>query len=72
MAEVLARVRQIPITIHYAYWNGPAGRGAGFVRNADIARECNVLIALPAEDRTGGTEDTITKARILGKRVILA
>jgi len=37
------------------------GRGAGFIRNTDIARESDVLIACIASDRTGGTEDTISK-----------
>lgn len=70
-AEVIARVRQIPITIHYAWWDGPDGNKAGFVRNSDIARDCDVLLALVAADRKGGTEDTIVKARRLGKKVIL-
>ena len=37
------------------------GRSAGFKRNADIAWESDVLIACVAEDRKGGTEDTIKK-----------
>ena len=36
-------------------------RGAGFVRNGDIAKDSDVLIACVAPDRTGGTEDTIKK-----------
>lgn len=70
-AEVLAKLYQCTITIHYAYWNGPDGKRAGFVRNTQIAEDCDVLIALPAEDRLGGTEDTIKKAAALGKEVIL-
>jgi len=69
-AEIIARRRQFPITIHYARWND-LGKGAGFVRNTDIARECDELVALPAEDRTGGTEDTIRKAMAMGKIVHL-
>jgi hypothetical protein len=42
-----------------------------FARNTLIAQECNILLALPADDRRGGTEDTIRKAQDLGKPVIL-
>lgn len=34
---------------------------AGFIRNTDIAKFSDILIACVAEDRTGGTEDTIKK-----------
>ena len=37
------------------------GRIAGFKRNTDIAINSDILIALVADDRTGGTEDTIKK-----------
>lgn len=37
------------------------GKAAGFIRNTDIARESDVLIACVASSRTGGTEDTIEK-----------
>lgn len=37
------------------------GRRAGFMRNADIAKCSDVLIACVNKDRTGGTEDTIEK-----------
>jgi hypothetical protein len=39
------------------------GRAAGPIRNTDIAKTSNVLIACVAEDRLGGTEDTIKKFR---------
>ena len=70
-AEMIAKQMGLIITIHYPDWEG-IGRGAGFVRNTRIAEDCDVLIALVAEDRTGGTEDTVRKALKLGKRVILA
>lgn len=70
-AEEIARRYGLTITIHHADWDGPHGKCAGFVRNSQIAEDCDVLIALPAEDRTGGTEDTIKKAAKLGKRIIL-
>lgn len=71
-AEFLAKRMGLTITIHYPDWQGPAGKAAGFVRNTLIAQDCDVLIALVAEDRTGGTEDTVKKALKLGKKVILA
>jgi hypothetical protein len=37
------------------------GRAAGFIRNTYIANDSDILIACVAEDRKGGTEDTIKK-----------
>ena len=59
-AEQIAKKEQVPILIHYAQWN-KCGKAAGFIRNGDIAQEATTLIACVAEDRTGGTEDTIKK-----------
>ena len=59
-AELIAKQRQVPIKIYYAEWDR-LGKRAGFARNGSIARDANVLIACVAEDRTGGTEDTIKK-----------
>jgi len=60
MAEAIAKKYQIPIKIYYAQWD-KLGKRAGFARNTDIARDADNLIAVVAEDRTGGTEDTIKK-----------
>lgn len=70
-AEIIARNKGLTITIHHADWNGPDGKRAGFVRNTKIATDCDILIALVAEDRLGGTEDSVKKALALGKEVIL-
>lgn len=70
-AQMIAKEWGLTITIHYPDWDG-LGRGAGFARNTLIAQQCNVLLALPAPDRTGGTEDTIKKATRLKKRIVLA
>ena len=70
-AEWIAKARGLTITIHYPNWNGPAKRAAGFVRNTKIAEDCDILLALVAEDRKGGTEDTIKKCIKLGKQVVL-
>ena len=47
------------------------GKAAGFIRNADIAKESDILIACVSKDRTGGTEDTIKKYRKLGKTKLI-
>jgi hypothetical protein len=59
-AEKLAKDLGIPIVIYFPNWQ-KFGRGAGLVRNADIADNSDVLIACVSKDRTGGTEDTIKK-----------
>ena len=59
-AERIAKKEQVPVKIYYARWN-KLGKSAGFTRNGDIARDADVLIAVVAADRTGGTEDTIKK-----------
>ena len=69
-AEVIAKERGLSITIHYPNWK-KHGRAAGFIRNSIIADDCDVLIAVVAPDRTGGTEDTVKKAYSCGKRVVL-
>jgi len=59
-AEMIASRQNVPIKIYYPNW-AKFGRSAGFVRNTDIARDADVLIACVAPDRMGGTEDTIRK-----------
>ena len=59
-AEVFHKNFSIPILIFPANWT-KFGKGAGFVRNTDIARESDILIACVSKSRTGGTEDTIEK-----------
>jgi len=59
-AEMIARQNGIPIIIFHANWN-KYGRVAGFKRNDQIAAKSSILIACVAEDRKGGTEDTIKK-----------
>lgn len=68
-AENIARGLGLTITIHYANWS--KGPSAGFQRNTLIARDCDILIAVVASDRKGGTEDTVDKVSRLGKKVIL-
>ena len=59
-AEKIAKDYGIPILIFYPNWK-KNGRGAGFVRNLDIAENSDILVACVTKDRMGGTEDTIKK-----------
>lgn len=68
-AEMIAKQYGLTITIHYPNWE-LFGKAAGPIRNTKIARDCDVLLALVAPDRTGGTEDTIKKTEKMGKKVI--
>jgi len=61
-AEIISARYEIPIVIFPANWE-KFGKAAGFIRNTDIARNGDVLIACVAPDRKGGTEDTIKKFR---------
>jgi len=66
-AEIIAKEQDIPIKIYPADWKR-YGRGAGFKRNTYIAADADILIACVSEDRTGGTEDTIHKFLVTGKK----
>ena len=59
-AEVIAKKYGIPILIFYPNWE-KYKRGAGLVRNSDIANNSDTLIGCVSKGRTGGTEDTIKK-----------
>ena len=59
-AEEIAKHHGIPILIFYPNTKDLGVRGY-FERNTEIARHSHVLIACVAEDRKGGTEDTISK-----------
>ena len=69
-AEIIAKKSGLTIIIHYPNWK-KYGKSAGFIRNTKIAEDCDVLIAVVAEDRKGGTEDTIKKADKLEKKIII-
>lgn len=58
-AEEIAKKRGVPILIFYPDWK--KGKGAGLIRNTDIALNSDIMIACVATDRTGGSEDTIKK-----------
>jgi len=69
-ANKIAKMLGLTIIIHYPNWD-VHGRSAGFVRNTLIAEDADILIAVVAFDRKGGTEDTIKKAKALGKKVVI-
>jgi hypothetical protein len=66
-AEILASEYNIPIKIHYPDLEATQANDryayatACYARNTLIARDADILIAVVAEDRKGGTEDTIKK-----------
>jgi hypothetical protein len=61
-ARMIHKQNDIPYLEFPANWT-KYGKSAGFRRNTDIAQHSDILIACVAEDRTGGTEDTIKKFR---------
>jgi len=67
IAQKEAEKRGWIIRIFQADWDN-LGRGAGFARNTDIAREADVVYAF-WDGKSKGTLDTITKAVIMGKDV---
>lgn len=81
-AEIIARTYGITITIHYPRKENLdkkllkanpriAYARINFERNALIAEDSDILLALVAEDRTGGAEDTIRKFLGLGKKRLI-
>lgn len=81
MAEKIAKKRGITIIIHYPRKDDldrelskinyrAAYAKIAYARNTLIADDCDILLALCAEDRTGGTEDTVRKALIRKKEVV--
>lgn len=58
------------LIIHPADWK-QYGKRAGFIRNTYIAQDADVVIAVVAPDRTGGTEDTLHKAMKFHKEIII-
>lgn len=65
-AYMIHKRLKIPYLEFPANWDAH-GYSAGFRRNTDIAQHSDILIACVAEDRTGGTEDTIFKWHQIAK-----
>ncbi len=75
-AEEVAEEFQIPIVIHHPKLPPPGSQRFEFTkayyeRNELIAKDCDSLLALVAEDRKGGTENTIKFANKFGKNVMI-
>jgi len=75
-AEEIARELEVPITVHRPAYQQQASNRAQVMaairrRNQTIAEDCDVVVALVAPDRKGGTEMTVRAAEKLGRRVIL-
>lgn len=62
-AEVIAKKFGVPILIFYPNWKRYGG-GAGIIRNTNIAKESDVIIACLART-PGGTDNTLEKFEVL-------
>ena len=69
-AEMISDERSIHMMIYDADWDN-LGKKAGPLRGIEIGRDCDVLIAIVSEDRTGGTEYPVKEADRLKKRIYL-
>ena len=65
-AHMIHKKYCVPYLEFPANWD-KNGKLAGFIRNTDIAKWSDICIACVAENRLGGTEDTIRKFLKLGK-----
>ena len=69
LADRYAREHNIPLEVYPADWK-KLGKRAGPVRNTQIVKRADVVIAFLSK-KSKGTLDTIFKARKAGKRVIV-
>lgn len=67
ICEQYARDRGLSITIHFPRWDAE-GKAAGFNRNTTIVEDSQILIAF--NSGSNGTQDSINKAKKLGKKVV--
>lgn len=64
----LLKANGYPVIEMPADWDGPHGRGAGYARNVDMAREADKLIAF-WDGKSKGTKHMIDIMRNMGKPV---
>ena len=64
LAEAWAKTNRIPITIFYADWE-KYGKGAGHIRNAEVVRHSQAMIAI-RYDVSRGTQNAIEQAKEQG------
>src|ERR1700739_2122332 len=74
-AAAAACARGLEVVVHHPDLEGVRSRFEAtqrfYARNQAIVDDCDELIAFPAPDRKGGTEDTIRRALRAGKPVHL-
>lgn len=68
LGELWANYNYVPIERYPADWNSPARRGAGHVRNVQMAEHAEALIAL-WDNKSPGTRHMIATAERLGLRL---
>jgi hypothetical protein len=72
-AAAAARSHGLAVVEHRPDTHGIRNRGVAahryHDRNRRIAEDCDRMIAFPASDRTGGTENAMAHARRLGKPI---
>lgn len=69
IGEDIAKALSIPVIIHRPDWD-THGKAAGFIRNRDIVRDADVVLAFFAPGpRSKGTQHTVQLARDAGKVV---
>jgi len=71
-ARLIARELELPLLLYLPNWERYGKRG-GFERNTDIARECDICLAILSHplSESRGSADTIRKCRAMGKRVVI-
>jgi hypothetical protein len=72
-AEEAAKVFDVPIIVHGVSTDPPIKhrgefRERAFARNRLIAQDCHGMYALVSSDRSGGTENSLSHMRDLGKK----
>lgn len=69
-----AEERGLPVIIFYPRWrdkNGIFSRAAGFIRNQEIVKNSDVVIAFMQKGGSKGTQNSIEIAKRLGKPVTI-
>lgn len=65
LGESFARANGIPIKQFIPDWDGPAGKGAGYVRNEEMAKYADALIVL-IYNNSRGSEHMLRMAKKYG------
>lgn len=68
LAEQFCRKYSIELIVFKPNWS--LGRGAGLIRNTDIVKACDIVIAF-WDNESKGTLDSINKGKKFNKKVIV-